>query len=250
MRPSALINLILAAGRNINLGLNKLAFFEAGPIYLGDNPSDQKTVIAAIATGKQKHWNSEISKNVFDISADMMGVLNAMGVPTGGLMPSNGASSHYHPGRSGQLKMGKTIAAEYGQIHPKVAKLLGVDQEVFAFEIILDNLPKAKQKASKARAKLELSPFMQLSRDYAFIFDKTKAVSDLVRAINNADKNLIDKVNVFDNYSGKGIEEGKVSIGIEVIIAPKTQTLTEKDIEELNAKIISSAVKLGASLRQ
>ncbi|WP_240007864.1 phenylalanine--tRNA ligase subunit beta [Pseudaquidulcibacter saccharophilus] len=250
MRPSALINLIAAAQRNIDKGFKQLAIFEAGPIYLGDEPNDQKNVIAAIATGETRHWNGIIKPDVYSIQADMMALLAAMGVPTGGLMMANGASSHFHTGRAGQLKMGpKVVVAEFGQIHPRIAKALGVDQDIFAFEIFVDALPKAKQKPSKAKPKLELSQFMPFTRDYAFILDKDKAVSDLVRAITNADKTLISNVNVFDVYSGKGVEDGKVSIAIEVTIAPKANTLNDAEIDALNQKIITAAGKQNASLR-
>lgn len=250
MRPSALINLVSAAGRNIAKGFDKVAIFECGPIYLSDAVDGQKTVIAAIATGKQRHHLGEQKPDVYGIQTDLMAVLTNMGVPTGGLMLSNGASAHFHPGRSGKLTMGpKTVAAEFGQIHPKTAKALGVDQEIFGFEIFIDNLPRAKQKPSKARSKLELSPFMPLSRDFAFIVPKDKNVADLVRAVQNADKTLIKNVNVFDVYSGAGVEEGKVSIAIEVMIAPQSATLTDAEIDALSQKILGAAVKQGATLR-
>ncbi|MCA0371357.1 MAG: phenylalanine--tRNA ligase subunit beta [Proteobacteria bacterium] len=249
MRPSALINLIAAAGRNIAKGFDKVSIFEAGPIYLSDAIDGQKSVIAAIATGETRNWNGAIKPDVYSIQADLMAVLGNMGAPIGGLMMSNGASSHFHPGRSGQLKMGKAVAAEFGQIHPKIAKALGVSQDIFGFEIFIDTLPKAKQKASKARTKLELSPFMPLSRDFAFIIDKDKNTADLVRAVQNADKNLIKNVNVFDVYSGKGVEDGKVSIALEVMIAPQSATLTDADIDTLSQKILAAASKQGAVLR-
>ncbi len=249
MRPSALINLITAAGRNIAKGFDKVAIFEAGPIYLSDAVDGQKNVIAAIATGETRNWNGAIKPDIYEVQADLMATLTNMGIPTGGLMLSNGASSHYHPGRAGQLKMGKNVAAEFGQIHPKIAKTLGVSQDIYGFEIFIDILPKAKQKPSKARAKLELSPFMPLSRDFAFIVPQDKNVADLIRAVQNADKNLIKSVNVFDVYSGKGVEEGKTSIALEVFICPINQTLNESDIDNLSSKIIAAANKQGAFLR-
>ncbi len=249
MRPSALINLITAAGRNIAKGFDKVSIFEAGPIYLSDEIDGQKSVIAAIATGETRNWNGAIKPDVYSIQADMMATLSNMGAPIGGLMMSNGASAHFHPGRSGQLKMGKMVAAEFGQIHPKIAKILGVSQDIYGFEIFIDTLPKAKQKPSKARAKLELSPFMPLARDFAFIIEKDKNTADLVRAVQNADKNLIKNVNVFDVYSGKGVEDGKVSIALEVVIAPQNATLNDADIDAISQKILAAATKQGAVLR-
>ena len=250
MRPSGLIGILNAAARNIARGYGNLALFDAGAIYLGDEPEEQKSIIAAIKTGKSRHWSGEQNADVYGIQADLMALLAAMNVPTGGLMLSQGASSHWHPGRSGSLKMGpKVVVAEFGQIHPRVAAELDIKQDVFGFELFLDNLPKAKTKASKSRAKLELSPFMPLSRDFAFLMANDKPASELVRAIINVDKTLIEEVNVFDNYSGKGVPEGQVSLALEVRIAPKTQTLSDAEIEALSVKIIAAAMKQGAVLR-
>lgn len=250
MRPSGLIGLLNAASRNIARGYSNLALFDAGAIYLGDRPEDQKSIIAAIKTGKSRHWQGEQKSDVYGVQADLMALLSAINVPTGGLMLAQGASAHWHPGRSGSLKMGpKIVVAEFGQIHPKVAAQLGIKQDVFGFELFLDNLPKAKSKPSKARPKLELSPFMPLSRDFAFLVEKSKPASELVRAISNVDKAIIEDVVVFDSYSGKGVPEGQVSLALEVRIAPKTQTLSDAEIEALSARIIAAAMKQGAILR-
>ncbi len=48
MRPSILPNLIQAAARNADRGYPDVALFEIGPIYLGDGPDDQRTVIAGL----------------------------------------------------------------------------------------------------------------------------------------------------------------------------------------------------------
>ncbi|KAF0185061.1 MAG: phenylalanyl-tRNA synthetase beta chain [Hyphomonadaceae bacterium] len=250
MRPSGLINLISAAGRNINRGLTNVALFEAAPIYLSDEPDGQKTVIAGIVTGSQRHFSGKKEADIYSVQADLMAVLAAMGIPTGGLMMQNGASTHWHPGRAGSLKMGsKILAAEYGQIHPRVCEKLGVKQAVFGFEIFVDNLPQAKQKPTKARAKLELSPFMPLSRDFAFLLPRENAAAELVRVIANVDKNLISNVQVFDNYQGHGVPDSMTSLALEVTIAPKLQTLSDVEIEALSTKIISAATKIGATLR-
>ena len=53
MRPSALPGLIQAVGRNARRGFPGAALFEIGPIFAGDEPGDQRTVIAAvIAAGR------------------------------------------------------------------------------------------------------------------------------------------------------------------------------------------------------
>ncbi len=54
---------------------------------------------------------------------------------------------------------------------------------------------------------------------------------------------------MFDVYEGKGVADGKKSVAIAVRIQPQTATLTDAEIETLNQKIVTAALKLGAALR-
>ena len=57
-------------------------------------------------------------------------------------------------------------------------------------------------------------------------------------------------MNVFDVYEGKGIDDGKKSIGIAVTIQPREKTLTDQEIEAVAAKIVAEVTKkTGGTLR-
>jgi phenylalanyl-tRNA synthetase beta chain len=250
MRPSALIHLLLAAGRNADRGYGDLAIFEAGPIYKGDGENDQETVIAGVTRGSLRHFAGTSAPDVFSVKADVMAVLEAMGAPTGGLQVVQGARSWWHPGRSGSLKMGpKTVIAEFGEIHPRVLKAMGLSGPVLAFELFLNALPPSKAKATKTKAKLDLSPLMPLTRDFAFVVGADKPAGDIVRAVGGADKALITDVTIFDRYQGPGVEDGHVSLALQVTLSPREKTLTDSEIEAVSAKVISAVVKQGGRLR-
>ena len=73
---------------------------------------------------------------------------------------------------------------------------------------------------------------------------------DIVRAAQGVDKKLITGVNVFDVYEGKGIDDGKKSIGIAVTIQPREKTLTDQEIEAVATKIVAEVTKkTGGTLR-
>ena len=250
MRPSALIHLLLAAQRNSDRGYGDLALFEAGPIYQGDGENDQESVIAGVTRGRVRHWSGEVTPDVFSVKSDVMAVLEAMGAPTGGLQAVQGARSWWHPGRSGSLKMGpKIVVAEFGEIHPRVLKALGVDGPVLAFELFLKALPPQKAKISKTRGKLTLSPFMPLTRDFAFVMRADTPAGDIVRAILGVDKSLITDAAIFDRYQGVGVAEGDVSLALQVTLSPRDRTLTDTEIDSVSAKIIAAVVKQGGRLR-
>jgi phenylalanyl-tRNA synthetase beta chain len=89
-----------------------------------------------------------------------------------------------------------------------------------------------------------------ISRDFAFVVDEKTEAETLIRAAKSADKKLITSAEVFDVYRGKGLEEGKKSLALSITLQPIEATLTEKEIEDISAKIIDAvAEKAGGILR-
>ena len=251
MRPSILPNLIEAAGRNAKRGFSDVALFEIGPVFFGDEPKDQRTAIAAIlAPHPPRRWDGGKPDDLFALKGDLLALLEEIGAPT--LQTAQGqAASWWHPGRSARLQLGpKAVIAEFGALHPAVLKTLDVDGPVYGFEIWLENLPEPKRKAVKTKAELSLSPFMPLTRDFAFVVAADKPAGELVRAVQGADKALIAGARVFDVYAGPGVPEGAKSLAVEVTIQPREATLTDAEIEALSGRIIAAAAKaVGAKLR-
>jgi phenylalanyl-tRNA synthetase beta chain len=88
-----------------------------------------------------------------------------------------------------------------------------------------------------------LSPFQPVERDFAFVVDRAVKAGDLVRAAQNVDRKLIAGVTLFDVYEGAGIEPGKKSIAIAVMLQPREKTMTDQEIEALAAKIVAEVGK-------
>ncbi|MFN9833462.1 MAG: phenylalanine--tRNA ligase subunit beta [Phenylobacterium sp.] len=251
MRPSVLPNLIEAAGRNARRGYPDAALFEIGPIYRGDQPGDQATVIAAVVSPHPaRRWDGRDVDALFALKGDLEALLGEIGAPA--LQTVQGDSSPWwSPGRSARLQLGpKTVIAEFGEIHPAVLKALDVDGPVLGFELYLDLLPEPKRREVKTRPAFQPSPLMPLTRDFAFLLSGSVQAGDLVRPILAADKALITGARIFDVYQGAGVPEGFRSVAVEVQVQPQDRTLTDADIEALSARIVAAAEKAtGAKLR-
>jgi phenylalanyl-tRNA synthetase beta chain len=97
---------------------------------------------------------------------------------------------------------------------------------------------------------LDLSDFMALRRDFAFLVDRSVEAASLVKAALGADRALVADVVVFDLYEGQGVPPGRKSVAIAATIQPRDKTLTEAEIEAVMAKIITEVTKkTGATLR-
>jgi len=253
MRPSVLPNLMQAAQRNKARGLSSVALFEVGPVYENDSDSGQQLVAAGIRTGvfSERHWaGTSEAVTVFDAKRDALAALEVIGAPTDNLQVFEEAPGHYHPGRSATLRLGpKNILASFGELHPKMLRTLDVDGPAVGFEVYLDRVP-AKRCKSAAKGALEVSNLQSAERDFAFLIDTDKRVSDLIRAVKSADKAHVSRVGVFDVYEGKGVPEGQKSIAVSVILKPREETFADKDIEAIAVKIVAAAHKaVGATLR-
>ncbi len=253
MRPSILPNLIEAAARNANRGFADVALFEVGPVFAGDLAQDQRTAIAGlIAPHAPRRWDGQTPDDLFALKGDVMALLAELGAPVGSLQVAQGAAaSWWHPGRSARLQLGpKAVLAEFGALHPGVLAALDAEAPMLGFEIWLEALPETKRKPAKTKPALELSPFMPLRRDFAFVVDEPVAAGDLVKAVAAADKALIAGVWVFDVYAGKGVPEGAKSLAVEVTIQPTDHTLTDAEIDAISARIVAAAERaVGARLR-
>jgi phenylalanyl-tRNA synthetase beta chain len=254
MRPSLLANLIEAAGKNRDRGFPDVALFEVGPAFNTHKVDGQSLAAAGIRAAAQgpRHWAGRESSrpaDLFDAKADALAVLAACGGPADNAQITRDAPAWYHPGRSGVLRLGANVLARFGEIHPSILEKMDIRDTIVAFEVFLDAIPQPKRKGS-AKPLLQLPPFQPVNRDFAFIVDRKVEADSIIRAAKAADKSLIDRVELFDIYEGKGVEEGRKSVAIAVTIQPRERTLTDKELEDLSARIVQQvAGKTGGQLR-
>jgi phenylalanyl-tRNA synthetase beta chain len=250
MRPSLLPGLIASAQANGDRGFADVALFEVGQIFKGDRPEDQFIAAAGIrrgfasSKGSGRHWSGSAATDAFDAKGDALAVLAAAGAPVQALQIVPGGAGWLHPGRSGTIQIGpQNILGYFGELHPRTLEALRADGPLIAFEVILNRIPAAKQKPTRAKPVLELSAFQPVSRDFAFIVDRAVKAGELVRAAQGVDKKLITDVTVFDVYEGKGIDPGKKSLAIAVTMQPREKTMTDQEIDAVAAKIVAEITK-------
>jgi phenylalanyl-tRNA synthetase beta chain len=247
MRPSLLPNLIAAAGRNADRSIAVASLFEIGPRFSGVKPEDQDIVAAGIRSGMTgpRNWAEPPRPvDLFDAKADALAVLGALGLQVDKIEAVAEAPGWYHPGHSGVLRLGpKTTLAHFGEIHPRVLKDMDVNGPIAGFEIFFDNLPKAKDKKSKARPYLDLPQFHAVERDFAFVVDADVSAAQIIGAARSAEKKLIAQVSLFDVFDGGDLDTGKKSLAINVVVQPVEKTLTDAEIEAIGDKVVASVEK-------
>ena len=245
MRPDLLVGLLQAASRNQARGFNDFALFEVGAAFQGGEPGEQHVQLGGLlvgASGPKDVHGARRDVDVFDAKADAEAILNAIGAPAKAQILRD-TPSWFHPGRSGKICLGpKKVLAQFGEVHPKTLKEMGVKGPAVAFTIFLEQ-PPFPRGGKVARPAFFTNDLQTVERDFAFVVDQDVAALSVVNAAFGADKNLIEDVRVFDEFIGGSLGEGKKSLAITVRLQPAEVTLKEKDIEEVSAKIIAKVEK-------
>ena len=257
MRPSILPNLLQAAVRNAARGSGDVALFEVGPQYADDTPEGQLLVAAGIRIGsvRPRHWAAhQRAADAFDAKADAQALLAICGAPVDNLQVSTDAPGWYHPGRSGVLRLGPTVLAQFGELHPRVLRELNVRGAAVGFELFLERIPQPKAKgkgAASTRPLLQASAYQPVERDFAFVVAADVPAEKLVRAVKGADKALIQAVSLFDVFEGGSLGAGRKSLAVSVTLQALDRTLTEQEIAAVSEKIVAAVTKAtGAELRR
>jgi phenylalanyl-tRNA synthetase beta chain len=250
LRPTPIATLALTAQRNAARGYPDVALFEIGPEFAIDAGEHQRCIAAGLRAGATpRNWLSPTRLvDAMDAKADLWAAMAAIGIPLDALVLREDAPGFYHPGRSATVRQGpKTPIGSFGELHPRVLRVLDLTGPVAAFQLDLDAIAELKR---RRRAAPDLPPFQPIRRDFAFLADTDVTAGAVVRAARGADRNLIAGVSLFDVYQGDRLPAGKRSLAIEVVFQPRERTLTDAEIEAASQKVVAAVTKAtGAVLR-
>ena len=248
MRTSLWPGLVEATARNASRQQDRVRLFEVGVSFHGSLGDHNEVVrIAGISYGDAvpEQWSAR-SRTVdfFDIKGDVEALLQ-LAVDEGTVRFEPLQHGALQPGQSATiLRDGEGIGI-LGKLHPQVAKAFNLKRDVFVFE-----LDAAAALRSAAPVAKEISKYPAIRRDIAVIVDDKVSADELVRAASNAAPDLIQSVRIFDVYKGSGIEAGRKSIALGLILQETSRTLTDDDADAAMAAAIRKLQgDFGAELR-
>ena len=152
----------------------------------------------------------------------------------------------YHPGRCAIFTKGDAVLATVGQLHPSVSENYGFDLPVYAAEIDIELLSTLKESAKQYKP---LPKFPAITRDLAFVCEKSLEAGTLKRAIVKYGGNLLENVTVFDVYTDARLG-GKKSMAYSLTLRSPDKTLSDEDGDKVVQKVLTGLEKeFGVTLR-
>jgi phenylalanyl-tRNA synthetase beta chain len=151
-----------------------------------------------------------------------------------------------HPGKSAWVRYKEDDLGYVGELHPDVAERFDASQ-VLVFELDFDKL---LQYAPRRIAAKPLPRFPAVGRDVAIVVDRDFAAQQVIGWIHDLGEPLIEHVEVFDQYVGAPIPNGKKSLAYRVSYRADDRTLTDSEVNELHRMLVDRLGKtFGAERR-
>ena len=204
---------------------NKIAALMTGDYYLG--------------IGSKKQVDFYVIKGIVEELLDYLGYGNRYSF----VIKEDKMPEEVHPGQTALISVNNDIVGLVGRVHPALEK-----EAVYVLEIDLDKL--LDKKVGKMKYK-EISKFPSVKKDLAVVVDKNVTAEEIAVLIKKAGGSSLSKIEAFDVYTGKGIDENKKSIAYSLTFEKMDRTLTDEEINQSIEKIVEMLnKKIGAELRK
>jgi phenylalanyl-tRNA synthetase beta chain len=248
LRTSLRASVLDVVARNLRLGRTRVAIFEAARVYLPTGsalPDEPERIVGAVSGPRLDRWGNPTAESAdfFDAKAYVQQIFDRSGVEV-----SYAASEEYGllGGRSAELRVGGGAVGVLGQVHPRTAETFGLADDVYLFEIRLEDLLPHVKPVPHYRA---LAKFPAVVEDLSVIVSRDTAASSLVEEI--LAHPLASSASVFDEYQGEPIPAGKKSLALSIAYLAPDRTLTDADVKKAREKIVARlTAKFGAEPRQ
>ena len=222
-----------------------VSIFEMGKVFEKVGEEYKETMkLSALMTGEyylglnKKQVNFYMIKGVAEEMLDYLGYAGRYSF----VQDETKLPKEMHPGQSAVISVNNDVIGIIGKVHPKFTK-----DDVYVLEIDLDKL--LAKKVGKMKYK-EISKFPTIKKDLAVIMPKNMTAAEVGMKIKKSAGSNLESYEVFDMYTGAGIEEGMKSIAYSLTFGKLDRTLTDEEINSTLDKIIKDLEKIGITIRK
>ncbi len=249
LRTNLIDGAIDAFQYNLEQGNGALNGFDIGHVFFQDEEGfGEAEVIGGIiggdpTRGRWKSGGKELPIDWYGAKGLLVGVFESLGLEVE-FQPNAQDTVKLHPGRTASMWLKGERLGTFGQLHPQLAQERGLPDGVVVFEFDLDLIYKHFDAETSMVPLFEpFSTYPASDRDLAFFVKTSTSVSELERTMRRAGGTLLESIELFDEYKGKGVPDGKRSLAFRVVYRTIDRTLTDTDVDPLQQAIRDALVE-------
>ncbi|MDE0925812.1 MAG: phenylalanine--tRNA ligase subunit beta [Methylophilaceae bacterium] len=224
---------------NLNRKQERAMVFEVGSTFhhadkaqvkSGDNAYREETHVAGLCYGASlpEQWSeNERDFDFYDVKA-LVEMLTH-----GQAEYRQETHSALHPGQSARVYLQGEAIGWIGKLHPKWQQKYDLPKSATLFELEVRLLLSTALPVYE-----EVSKFIAVRRDIAVVVDDSVEAGAIIDAVVAAKISLLQKIQLFDIYQGKGIEGGKKSLAFLILIQDTHKTIVDSEAEAALAELL------------
>ncbi|KKT70211.1 MAG: Phenylalanine-tRNA ligase beta subunit [Candidatus Uhrbacteria bacterium GW2011_GWE2_45_35] len=135
--------------------------------------------------------------------------------------------SWLHPVRSANIVVRGEKVGYLAEVEPNIGQGFGLENRVAVAELNLSRLAVFGKTEIKY---LSVPEFPEVKRDLAFVVAKETIFAKLEKALRKNSK-LLNEVELFDVYQGKGIDPDKKSVAVHLVFRSSEKTLSSEEVD-------------------
>lgn len=240
MRTTAVPSMLQTLARNYNNRNASAGLYEIGPVYISNGADELPDEPEKIVIGLYgDHYDYFALKGIVEI------ILKNVGVKEFDI--DRAADCTYmHPGRAARITVDGKELAVLGEVHPSVRDNYSIGTRCYIAQISMDVLFENRETEKVYTA---LPKFPAVTRDLAFVCEKSIPVVSLEKLIASAVGKTLENIALFDVYEGAQVEKGMKSVAFSLRLRSAERTLTDDDADSAVKKAVKALEKVGVSLR-
>jgi phenylalanyl-tRNA synthetase beta chain len=215
----------------------RVRLFEIGSKFdLGNLGLREIETLCGVSTGARwpEQWGSaREALDFYDVKADVQSVL-ALGGEAAAVRFEAASLPCLRPGRAARIFRDATPIGWLGELHPHLTKALNLTNAMFLFELEIESAFMSKALQYKA-----ISRFPSVRRDLAVVVDESVPLAVLQENVTVSASGLLSELRVFDVYRGPGVENGRKSIALGLILQDSSRTLTDVEADAVVAAVVA-----------
>ena len=240
MRTQLVTSMLNILSINYNRKIDAVRYFELSKVFKAKSLpiSEQPYEIPSLCLGIYGK-----DENFFTLKGIIEDIYATFGMD----VKFEASSENYlHPGRQANALFENNVVATFGEVHPKVALKYGIDEKVYIAEVNMEPIYNFERKPIIYKP---LPKYPAVTRDLSMLCDAELPVGAINEAITKGAGNILEKIDLFDVYTGSQIPVGKKSVSYSITLRSADATLTDEQVEKVMVKILKLLENLGATLR-
>jgi phenylalanyl-tRNA synthetase beta chain len=229
MRPSLLPGLIEALRHNRARQQERVRLFELARVFAAGDPPVETPSLAIVACGtaRAEQWGEAARPlDFFDLKGELDALIAWGGESSRWSIHADGLPAWMHPGRGARVDRDGATVGYLGALHPQLAKVLDLGADVHVLEVALEPLL-----ARRLPRAVPVPRFPAVRRDIAVDLPEAVAWSQIEQVVHATLGGVLRELRLFDRYSGKGVEAGRKSLAMGLILQDASRTLTDDDAD-------------------